>query len=309
MDILHKKEDEEKVLQVTPEFKKLIRELLKRGKIKNKTLDLFTNQENIKTFRTAFIHQSFSDDYNYEHLEFLGDTTVNDCVANWLHETFPEIVNVDWLTRMKHALISKKTLGLLARDAGFFKHIKYGEDIQESLNSTPELEENKDYKNMLEDTFEAFIGALVKVSNKETRRGVGHVLAYNIIKSFLDELRSKGGISLNYKDYYDPISRLKEIYDKYYWDFRNSQSYNSLTQEAIFWGYPKFNKRRLNDEGEIIERNKAILGRAVGKDKEQAIKKAASQALETLSEKYKVEGVIPNPYNRNKYKKKRIQKY
>lgn len=305
MDILNKKEDKETILKSTPEFKKLIQSLLIRAKIKQKTLDLFTNQENIKVFRTAFIHKSFSDDHNYEHLEFLGDTMVNNCVAEWLNETFPEIINVDWLTRMKHALISKKTLGFLARDAGFFEHIKYGEDIRESLESSQNVKDNKDYKDMLEDTFEAFIGALTRVSNSTMRRGVGYALSYNIVKSFLDELRSKGGISLNYEDYYDPISRLKEIYDKYYWDFSGSQSYNSETQEAVFWGYPKYNKKRLDINDNIIKRNKAELARFVGKDKESSVRGAAQQALKTLSERYNIEGVVPNPYNRNKYRKRR----
>lgn len=290
------------VLEITPEFRKLIKKLLMRAKLRPGNIKKLMDETSMKMFREAFIHKSYSQDYNYEFYELEGDTILNHAVVKWLLHTFPKIVNVDWLTHMKISLISGKTLGILAFREGFFEHILYGEDYHEIFKNAKNIEHCQEYKDMLEDTFEAFLGVLDLREDELTTIGVGSRACYNIVKSFLDEYRNQGHITLDYHEYYDPISRLKEIYDKYHWDFGKSRHYDIATQQATVWGYPKYDKTRKL-------KNKVILAKNVqGATKDEAQKKAAEQALQVLCQRYKIKWDIPDPYKKNVYKKKKTPK-
>ena len=285
-------------LEVTPEFRKFIKNILARAHPTKKRLKKLMSEENLRSFREAFIHWSYSQDFNYEHNEWYGDLVLNLCVGKWLKKTFPKIVNVDWLTHMKHSLVSKKTLGLLAEHEGFFEHTVYGEEYQKVFDAAKNIRDCQEYKDLLEDTFEAFLGALVEIEDRTVPLFVGERFSYNIIKSFLDAHRRRGKITLDYREYYDPISRLKEVYDKYHWSFGSSRFYDMETQRVTIWGYPMYNK-------EPNRRNKVILAENIyGPTKSEAQKKAAERALQVLKRKFGISWEIPDPYKKN-YKRKR----
>ncbi len=229
---------------ITPAFKKFITSLVKRGNLHEESLKEFTNNENMKKFRLAFIHESHDPINNYELPKFLGDVTVNNIVAHYLRTRFPQIVSVKWLTRLKHNIISNRVLGHLARKEGFIDHIVYGEDMQiaiekEMEKAKPDLERNERYSAMFQRSFEAFIGVLSGIVNEKRGIGVGYSVAYSVIKSFLDSTP----ISKEYKDIFDAKTRLKEIFDAYRWGF-DKNIYNEYDNDSNTWtikiyGYPK----------------------------------------------------------------------
>jgi len=252
----------------------------------------------MKEFRMAFTHKSYSSDLNYELYEFLGDLTLNWCVGNYIHEKYPKIINVDWLTRMKHALVSKKYLGMMAEKAGFFKFIVYGEEIKEEFEGDRDLKQNQNYKDMMEDTVEAFLGALKQVTDGKKRVGVSMALAYNIVSHFLNGLDIK---PYDYTEYYDPISRLKEVYDKRHWNFTEALSYRQDAKTGLYTGtimaYPRGNQK--------LEKRNSVRYTAKGLEKKDAKEAVTALALSRLAENYNIRGRIPNPYKRNAWKLKK----
>lgn len=287
---------------ITPKFKTFIRGLLKIGGLKEANLKSYTDVQSMKDFRMAFTHKSYSSDFNYELYEFLGDLTLNWCVGNYIHDKYPDIINVDWLTRMKHALVSKKYLGMMAEKAGFFEFIVYGEEIREELEGDPDMKQNQNYKDMMEDTVEAFLGALKQVSDRKKRIGVSIALAYNIVSYFLDGLDIR---PYDYTKYYDPISRLKEVYDKRHWNFTEALSYRQDPKTGSYRGiilaYPGGNQKPIKDN--VVE---YTAGGLTKKDAKEAV---AALALTKLEKNYNIRGRIPSPYKRNVWKlKKRTRK-
>jgi len=282
---------------VTSEFRTFIQGLLRFGGLKKANLESYTDDQAMKDFRMAFTHKSYSSEFNYERLEFLGDLTLNWCVGNYIHDHYPRIINVDWLTRMKHALVSKKSLGIMAANHGFFKHIVYSEEVKEALASEPDIKQSQLYKDMMEDTVEAFLGALKTVSDRKKSMGVSMALAYNIVSRFLDSLNIK---PYDYTEYYDPVSQLKEIHDKYHWNFTEAMRFrqNVETGEytAIVFAYPKGNQQPLPEN--------SVRYQVVSLNKKDAKCEVAAQALQKLAENYNIRAKIPDPFKKNAWKLK-----
>lgn len=88
---------------------------------------------------------------DYQRLEFLGDAVMQLAVADYLFVTNP-----DWsegqLTEMRISMVQSKSFAHFAREANFDEYIRLGKG-EENANAR-----NRD--SLLEDIFEAFIGAL-----------------------------------------------------------------------------------------------------------------------------------------------------
>ena len=277
-----------------PKFKIFITSLLERLDLNQQSLANFTDEESMIEFSRAFTHKTWSSTFNYERYEFLGDTIINDAVAHYISTTFPYIQNVAWMTRIKHTLISKKYLAALAHKAKFLDYIRYGEKLSPILKGSYEKANeslNKEYLSILEDVFEAFIGALRDIVNKKTVDGIGGIIARQMVHTFLD----KKTIPVSYDKIFDPKSRLKEIYDKYHWGFsvRNKGAHGVFTASMVVvrdlngstnvevYGYPVGTKEK-------ISKNRRLLCVTQGSSKEVAQQNAAKTALDILQTQYNI---------------------
>ena len=132
---------------------------------------------NIKIYQTAFIHKSYCkmklyEEYeneikalplqetSYETMEFLGDSILGYIVCEYIYKRYTEIYNQDegFLTKMKNRLVCGETLAILSDKMGFNKYLVISKHIDDNCNG-------RNNKNILEDTFEAFIGALYLDTN------------------------------------------------------------------------------------------------------------------------------------------------
>ena len=277
-----------------PEFKSFITSLLGRLDLNEQSLADFTDEESMMEFSRAFTHKTWSASFNYERYEFLGDTIINDAVAHYISLNFPHIQNVAWMTRIKHTLISKKYLASLAHESRFLDFIRYGKDLAPILKEISYKEAsdslNKEYLSVLEDVFEAFIGALRDIVNKKTMDGVGGVVSRQMVHSFLD----KKTIPVAYDEIFDPKSRLKEIYDKYHWGFsvRNKGANGSFTASMVVSRTPPHGQSVVEVFGypigscKKIPENRRLLCRTHASGKEVAQQNAAKRALEVLHTQY-----------------------
>lgn len=214
------------------DFKDFIALLLKRVGLNKKTMKSCLKKENIKLYKEAFTHKSLTNkDENYEKWEFYGDRCVNHCVVTFLkyNEKFEKISNVDWLHKIKTYIISKKGLFTLGREIGIGKYIRCSKDYVDKFfkdKTQDRLDQTKTYISIYEDVFEAFIGVLEFVIDKEFSihddeigyiPGPGFSVAYKFIAKILIGMN----ISLDFNKLWDPVSRLKEIYDsKKEWNFK-----------------------------------------------------------------------------------------
>ena len=187
--------------------------------------------KDIKLYQTAFVHKSYSPmkDYEeyendigalplqektYEKIEFLGDSILGYIVCEYIFQRYTMIYNQDegFLTKLKNRLVCGNMLCVLAKDLGFDKYVIISKHIDDN-------HDGRNNKNILEDSFEAFIGALYLDT-----RDIGFV------KDFLIKVYEKyvdfTEIILNDNNYKDQLqrylqNRFKE-YPKYIVDEYNS---------------------------------------------------------------------------------------
>lgn len=127
---------------------------------------------NINLYRNAFVHRSYctmkNDDFmtgnercpanclplqemSYERLEFLGDAILGMVVARYLYERFPD-QNEGFLSKIRTKIVNGRMLGFLSEKIGFPQYAILSKQIEESQGRS-------NYK-IMEDVFEAFIGAI-----------------------------------------------------------------------------------------------------------------------------------------------------
>lgn len=169
--------------------------------IKSKYLDVIFNDKNHKLLLSAFTHELIDPDNNYQYLEIVGDAVCNSFITNYFSGRFPFLKCVEGvpvLARLKINYGSKQTFFEIAKNLHFWDYI----------SAPTELRHTK-MKSLLEDVFEAFIGAIVTILDSEFCVGVGYSVAYTFMKTNFDKLN----ISLKYNDLFDAKTRLKELFD------------------------------------------------------------------------------------------------
>jgi len=127
---------------------------------------------NLNLYRNAFVHRSYctmkNDDFHsgnercpsgslplqemsYERLEFIGDAVLGMVCATYLHERYPE-QDEGFLSKMRTKIVNGKMLGFLGGKMGYPKFVLMSKQI--------EAIQGRDNYKIMEDVFEAFIGAI-----------------------------------------------------------------------------------------------------------------------------------------------------
>lgn len=293
-------------MRVEPEFKEMVVKLLRdNGRLRDENIAKYTTPRHMEMFRAAFIHKSTPSSYNYELMEFLGDARIDSITAQYIHKRFPEVRREGILTPMKHRLKSGKQLGQFGHDAGFFRWVRFApgttkgkafqtlvsckvyfksdspteDDVRAFIDKKISeregdaddfFEEFGEYTALLEDVFEAFIGTLIEVIDGVEPMGVSHVVAYNIITSFLDTVE----IELSREWIVDPYTRLKEMYyDVNKWSIKEltdvTYDADKCTHTATMFRY----------DGKF----KRVLTTATARGQSLATRYAAAKAIEVVS--------------------------
>ena len=142
------------------------------------SMNIPLDPNNIEVYQRAFVHKSYSCkcvdindvipkpegalplmDTDNERLEFLGDSVIGLIVEKYLYERY-ENQDEGFLTKLKTKLVRGDALAYFAKELGFAKWIimsRHVEDKCHGRNST----------SILEDSFEAFIGALFTDFNEQ----------------------------------------------------------------------------------------------------------------------------------------------
>jgi dsRNA-specific ribonuclease len=240
-------------------FWKMIRQTLERSNIKKESIDkLLSDPMAIDMYNCVFTHLSADNEKNYEWLEILGDSTLNKCIVWYISKRFPQLrcsEGVKIIARLKINLISKKTFADIATSLDWWEFVTAEEEIKQTKK-----------KKLMEDIFEAFFGATELLIDSIVYPGSGYAICYRIVASLFNEL----DISLSYESLYDPITRLKEVFD-YFKDIGSFQ-FSSERKD----GYQHVFLLQ------IINHQKLTIGFGIAPLLDDAKQKACQRGLENL---------------------------
>lgn len=170
--------------------------------LSKKYVDILTDDRSIKIFQQSFTSSTFDEKCNYEFYEQMGDVSANKFLVYYFYKRFPCLMcalGVKVVARLKINYGSKKVFSRLAEQQGFWPYIRASDEWKDKRRT-----------DLLEDTFEAFVGATEFILNDRVEDGVGGVAISMYLKSVFDTEH----ISLKYEDLYDSKTRLKELMDK-----------------------------------------------------------------------------------------------
>ena len=244
------------------DFKDLIFNLLVKSKLKMHYIDLLMNNESMKIYDQVFTSDSANVDENYEVYEQFGDITANKFIVWYMHRRFPKLMcpqGVKVVARLRINYGAKQSFASIAENLGFWDYITASED-----------ERSRNKKPLLEDVFEAFIGATEFIIDSNIKECVGYSIAYNILTFIFDGIH----ISLKYEDLYDAKTRLKELFDFYGTEVLGTLKYDTIKCEG-----EKINRSNVF---QILKGRSYKLGEGIASLKGDAEQRAASYAIQTM---------------------------
>lgn len=185
---------------------------------------------------------------DYERLEFLGDSLIGFVVGELCYKEHPELLQGD-LTKLRSRFIKTASEAQYCIRLGLVPFIKT--NLQDDLSH---------YPNILEDVFEAFIGALLLDQGKEVAyRVLVDLMKEDIKKASFDEMEE------------NPKGTLQEIIQA---DHRDSVTYTVIGESG-----PDHQKHFVV----AVEFEGIELGRGEGNSKKEAEFAAAKDALSKLA--------------------------
>ena len=203
---------------------------------------------NLSLYQISFIHKSYCHmaDYeeyenikndlplqekSYETMEFLGDSILSSCISSYLYERFYKIYgeNEGFLTKIRTRIVCGENLAKLSNELNFNKHLIISKHIEDNCNG-------RNNKNILEDVFEAFIGAIYLDNNYE--------FVEKIIIKIIEELVDFTDIIINDTNYKDQILKYCQH------NFKSYPTYSHVRKdEDIFYCNLSVNEITITGEG------------------------------------------------------------
>jgi dsRNA-specific ribonuclease len=191
------------------DFKEFIISLLKKGKLKDKYIQILTTEEAMEKYGFAFTADSrVNPENNYECYEQMGDAAASHFMVSYFFRRFPQLecsAGNKVVCRLRINYGAKQSFSSIATELGFWKFIT----CPETGNIPKKKYRNTHMKDLLEDVFEAFLGCTEKLLDEAFRQGVGYAIIYDILSNIFDKIP----ISLEYEDLMDAKTRLKETFD------------------------------------------------------------------------------------------------
>ena len=225
----------------------MMKELLKKLNIETQNMNLYNR---------AVTHPSYANEHNYENghlerLEFMGDAVlqlmVSDLIFNY-HKDKSE----GEMSLIRSKLVRAESLANEAKKLGLDKVLNLGVGEEKS--------NGRNCKNILADSFEAFMAAIYLDK--------GFDFAFNIVKSIFEKQIPLIDVSelLDYK------SKLQELVQA---DSKQSVSYREVSHSGTS-NNPLY-------VFEVLLDNEIVLARGEGSSKKRAQQDAARKALEKCS--------------------------
>ncbi len=209
----------------------------------------------IELFEMALTHPSYNADADtkhsdYERFEYMGDAVLDYVSADLIFRTYPEMEPGN-MSKLRSFLVKSHTLSNYARKINLSEYVRLGRSVTEA--------QVKNSDNILEDCFEALIGAIYLDQGLE--------VAFAFIKKVLyDDV-----ISFGSQDLTDYKSKLQEEMQS---EYRESVHYITISETG-----PAHNRTFVVN----VLFNDIVLASGTGKSKKAAEQDAAKNALKKRS--------------------------
>lgn len=198
---------------------------------------------NASIYREALTHPSYSNENpgekTYQRLEFLGDSVIEFLVTNYLFEK--QNLNEAEMTNVRIMTVREETLVRAARDINLGKYIMVGKKTEIT-------------DKILEDVFEAIIGAMYIDKNEEALGNLMNETLFSYIES-----NSFEGV----KDFKTELQEYIQMSKK------ETVQYKVISEEDQIWNVG-------------VYFDNILLGTGSAKVKKKAEQQAAKEALEKL---------------------------
>ena len=246
----------------------------------------------LQTYQKAFIHKSYakytdfiknekyfgnieglsSEDFpellplqeeSNEVWEWLGDAMLQSIIAIYLYQRYGTNQNEGFLTKLRSKIVRTETLSKLSEVIQFHKYMIISKHVEKIC-------QGRNNERILEDCFEAFIGALMVDQGKKYP---GHAMSiiYNFMSNIIQDNLDLTELIIHDDNFKDQLMRYfhKEFYGKFpIYDLIDSDI--SVNKEGI-------TTRNFTIEIKDIYNN--VIGTGNGKSKKEAEQKAAQNAL------------------------------
>ena len=206
-------------------------------------------------YELALTHPSYNADADtkhsdYERFEYMGDAVLDYVSADLIFRTYPEMEPGN-MSKLRSFLVKSHTLSNYARKINLSEYVRLGRSVTEA--------QVKNSDNILEDCFEALIGAIYLDQGLE--------VAFAFIKKVLyDDV-----ISFGSQDLTDYKSKLQEEMQS---EYRESVHYITIAETG-----PAHNRTFVVN----VLFNDIVLASGTGKSKKAAEQDAAKNALKKRS--------------------------
>lgn len=283
----------EKRQQINPYNNK--NKLINKNDIQNilKKYNIFQNINNLDYYQQAFVHESYSLPYiknimerdnvslitlpdgyaplqpiSYERLEFLGDAVVELITSNYLFERFPD-EDEGFLSKLRVSLVNRIAMAHFTRILGLSKFLL--------ISKTLEEKENARFKeSILEDIFEAFIGAIFLDFNQDKHgflskfnSGAGFQVAEKFLINLIEDLNTEIDFTELILDDGNYKGKLVKYFKMVH---KTSISFKTLDSSGISSDKEVIIQIVRDDTGNVI-------GKGTGKDTKQAQHNGAKLTL------------------------------
>ncbi len=219
--------------------------------------------KNIQYLETALTHSSYSNELKLkgrivecnERLEFLGDSVLSIIAANYLFNKYPNSPEGE-LTRRRAVIVCRDALSTYA------KRLNLGDFL--FLGNGEEKNNARERKSLLENTFEALMGAIYLDGDQN-----GMEFIFNLVYPFFEselEAWEQGKVVKDYK------SELQQMIQQ--------SGVDTLSYVIVGSSGPDHEKT-FEVEARL---NSNIIGRGTGKTKREAEQNAAKEALALFGE-------------------------
>jgi dsRNA-specific ribonuclease len=252
------------------EIKNCIGSLLKTAHIKKKYRELLLSPKSLSYLSTACTDASDNNENNLLFLHSLGSVTMNQTFVAYLIETYPSYTSAQ-ITNMKKNFFKDypNKIAEYAMSIGIDKLLIYDSSKIKAVTTK-----------MVQKVFEAIIGAIELVINKECKEGIGYIVVRKLCYFVYS--------TIDISNENDPITLLKELYQS---ELNGHVQKIEFTkdEENIF-------KAEIYDEFELKGKlRKLKIGEGYGRQKAIAQDEASKAALVYFKE----QGIVRKPKHVN----------
>lgn len=248
----------------------------------------FLTQDAMNLWTQAMATRLFDPRFNYESLETLGDSALGLGLVEYLTKRYPNITP-EQITNLKAKYVSKDTLRDISKRLYGFDNwvlllppiVKNGEFYYDNSINISE------YVSILEDVFEAFLGAMFLIGDK---------FGYPLVKQFVEKTYDRYGIDM--KEAKGPVkTRLQQMIEAFTKDKIRETYIKNKTDNTITLELPESLIQTL---GAMGIRLKPVIAKSNGQTKgnaeraayEQGFAYVASQGFtEDFVNNYKIESI------------------